>query len=321
MVSVTARHRVGQLLGPFLGLFAVVLLFAVLEPETFLTVYNLQTIAAQTVIVGLGAIGMSFVIVSGGIDLSVGSLIALSSVVTALVLRDGQGPLLAACSGVAVGAVAGACNGLLITRLSVVPFIVTLGSMGMARGLAKYLSDEQKVDAPAGVLASVMAKAPTPSFLLVAPGTWLMFALSLAMGFVLKRTVFGVHTYAVGSSEATARLCGIRVSRVKLTIYTLSGLFAGLAGVMQYARLTVGDPTTAIGKELDVIAAVVIGGASLSGGVGGILGSLVGAFLMSVLSNGCTLTGVPNYVQEILIGAIIVIAVAIDRLRRTRAAR
>src|SRR6185436_7390450 len=124
---------------------------------------------------------------------------------------------------------------------------------------------------------------------------------------------------AVGSNEATARLCGVRVPRVKLAIYTLSGLFAGLAGVLQVARLTVGDPTTAIGKELDVIAAVVIGGASLSGGVGGILGSLLGAFLMSVLANGCTLTGVPNYVQEILIGAIIIAAVAVDRWRQRRA--
>ncbi len=310
------RARMIRLLGPFLGLFAVMCLFAALEPDSFLTVYNLQTIAAQTVIVGLGAIGMSFVIISGGIDLSVGSVIALASVVTAVALREGATPGVSALAGVLTGALAGAFNGLLITRLSVVPFIVTLGSMGMARGLAKYLSGEQKVDAPAGWLASVMAKSPTPAWLLMAPGTWLMFTLALFMGFVLKRSVFGVHTYAVGSSEATARLCGIRVPRIKLAIYTVSGLFAGLAGVMQFARLTVGDPTTALGKELDVIAAVVIGGASLSGGMGGILGSLLGAFLMSVLSNGCTLTGVPNYVQEILIGAIIVAAVAVDRRRR-----
>jgi ribose transport system permease protein len=313
--------RLGRLLGPFAGLLVVCLLFALLEPETFLSVYNFQTIAAQTVIVGLGAIGMTFVIVSGGIDLSVGSLIALTSVVTALLLREGVSPAWAALAGIVSGACAGLINGALITSLQVVPFIVTLGSMGVARGLAKYLANEQKIDAPAGWLADVMAKAPSPGWLLVAPGTWAMFALALFMGFLLKRSVFGVHTYALGSSPATALLCGVRVERVKLAVYTLSGVFAGLAGVMQFARLTVGDPTTAIGKELDVIAAVVIGGGSLSGGVGGVLGALLGAFLMSVLANGCTLTGVPNYVQEILIGAIIVAAVALDRLRQGRAVR
>jgi ribose transport system permease protein len=312
----TRRARLGELLGPFAGLLAVCALFALLSPDTFLSVYNFQTIAAQTVIVGLGAIGMTLVIISGGIDLSVGSLIALSSVVAALALREGAGAGSAALAGAAVGALFGLLQGALISGLRVVPFIVTLGGMGVARGLAKYLADEQKIDAPAGWLANLMAKAPTPPWLLVAPGTWLMLATAALMSFVLRRSVFGVHTYALGASEPTARLCGVRVGRVKLAVYALSGLFAGLAGVMQFARLTVGDPTTAIGKELDVIAAVVIGGGSLSGGVGGILGSLLGAFLMSVLANGCTLSGVPNYIQEILIGAIIVVAVALDRLRQ-----
>jgi ribose/xylose/arabinose/galactoside ABC-type transport system permease subunit len=311
------RKRLLQLLGPLIGLVGVCALFAALEPNTFLSVYNFQTIAAQTVMVGFGAIGMTFVIVSGGIDLSMGSAIALVSVVTALALKHDYSPLAAAGAGVATGMILGLVNGVVVTGLRIVPFIVTLGTMGIARGIAKYLADEQKIDAPAQWLATVMDKAPTPAWLLVAPGTWLMFGLALLMGFVLQRSVFGVHTYAVGSSEATARLCGIRVPRVKIAIYTLAGLFAGLAGVMQYARLTVGDPTTAVGKELDVIAAVVIGGASLSGGVGGIGGALIGAFLMSVLANGCTLTGVPNYVQEILIGIIIIAAVALDRLRHT----
>lgn len=310
------RARLGQLLGPLMGLLGVCVFFAVLEPDTFLSVYNFQTIAAQTVIVGFGAIGMTFVIVSGGIDLSMGSLIALVSVVTALALKEGFPPIPAALAGIATGALVGFVNGTLVTRLRIVPFIVTLGTMGIGRGLSKYLAGEQKIDAPAQWLAGIMDKAPSPAWILMAPGTWLMFALALLMGFILKRTVFGVHTYTIGSSEATARLCGIRVPRVKIAIYTLAGVFAGLAGVMQFARLTVGDPTTAVGKELDVIAAVVIGGASLSGGVGGIGGSLIGAFLMSVLANGCTLTGVPNYVQEILIGAIIILAVALDRLRQ-----
>jgi ribose/xylose/arabinose/galactoside ABC-type transport system permease subunit len=314
------RRRAPPLLGPALGLLGISALFALLEPHTFLSVYNFQTIAAQTVMVGLGALGMTFVIVSGGIDLSVGSIIALASVVTALALRDGWTPVPAAAAGVFAGVLVGLLNGVLVTGLGVIPFIVTLGTMGMARGFAKYLANEQKIDATAGWLADVMAKSPTPSWLIVAPATWAMLALAVLTSLVLRRTVFGVHTYAIGSNEATARLCGIRVPRVKVIIYVLSGLFAGLAGVMQYGRLTVGDPTTAVGKELDIIAAVVIGGTSLSGGVGGISGSLIGAFLMSVLANGCTLTGVPNYVQEIVIGAIIVVAVALDRLRTRGAA-
>jgi len=304
------------LAGPFVALVLVCGLFAVLEPERFLSAYNFKTVATQTVIVGLGAIGMTFVIVSGGIDLSIGSVIALASVVTALRLRSGAGPVAAAAVGIVTGTLAGAFNGLAITRLRVVPFIVTLGTMGIARGLAKYLSDEQKVDAAARGLSLIMAKTPEPPWLLVAPGVWAMLVLAALAAFVLKQTVFGVHTFAIGSNEATARLCGIRVERTKVLVYALGGTFAGLAGVLQYCRLTVGDPTTALGKELDIIAAVVIGGGSLAGGSGGILGSMLGAFLMSFLANGCTLTGVPNYVQEIIVGAIIVAAVAIDEWRR-----
>jgi ribose/xylose/arabinose/galactoside ABC-type transport system permease subunit len=313
-------RRLVALLGPFLALALVLALFSALLPSQFMTAYNLKTIATQTVIVGLGAIGMTFVIVSAGIDLSIGSNIALASVVTALLLRADHSAPLAVLGGIASGAALGLFNGALITRLRIVPFIVTLGSMGMARGLAKYLADEQKIDAPARGLNQLMAKTPEPAWLLLSPGVWLLLLLSAAASLVLARSVFGVHTVAIGSNEATARLCGIRVERVKLIIYTLCGLCAGLAGSLQFARLTVGDPTTALGKELDVIAAVVIGGGSLSGGSGSILGALIGAFLMSVLANGCTLLGVPNYVQEMLVGAIIIAAVAVDQLRQGRAA-
>lgn len=305
-----------DVLGPFVGLLLVVVLFAVLVPDRFLSLYNMKTVVTQTVIVALGALGMTFVIVSGGIDLSVGSVIALASVVTAALLRDGAPPSLALLGGVAVGGLVGLVNGTLVTRLGLVSFIVTLGTMGIARGAAKWLAEEQKVDAPSSWLSDLMVKTPDPEWLLLSPGVWSMLLLALLLGLTLRRTVFGTHTFAIGSNEDTARLCGVRVERTKLLVYTLAGLLAGLAGVMQFARLTVGDPTTAIGKELDVIAAVVIGGGSLSGGSGSILGALLGALLMSVLANGCTLTGVPNYVQEILVGAIIVAAVAIDRLRR-----
>lgn len=308
-------RRALALLGPFVALGLVLILFASLLPGQFLSAYNLKTVATQTVIVGLCAIGMTFVIVSGGIDLSVGSSIALSSVVTALALRQGQPAWLSVLEGVAASAVLGALNGLIVTRLRIVPFIVTLGSMGMARGLAKYLADEQKVDAPAAGLSAWMAKTPDPEWLLLAPGVWLWLVLAAVAALVLTRTVFGVHALAIGSNESTARLCGIRVERVKWIIYTLCGVCAGLAGSLQFARLTVGDPTTALGKELDVIAAVVIGGGSLAGGSGSLAGSMIGAFLMTVLANGCTLLGVPNYVQEMLVGAIIIAAVAVDRWR------
>jgi ribose transport system permease protein len=310
-----ALSRVLRWLGPFLALALACMLFTGLLPGQFLSAYNLKTIATQTVIVGLSAIGMTYVIMSGGIDLSVGSNIALSSVVTALMLRADYSAPLALFAGVITGLLLGLFNGALITRLRIVPFIVTLGSMGLARGLAKYLAGEQKIDAPARGLQTLMAKSPDPAWLLLSPGVWLLFAAGVTAAIVLARSVFGVHTVAIGSNEATARLCGIRVERIKLGIYALCGACAGLAGSLQFARLTVGDPTTALGKELDVIAAVVIGGGSLAGGSGSILGSLIGAFLMTVLANGCTLLGVPNYVQEMLVGAIIIAAVALDRLR------
>ena len=306
--------RLMSLMGPFLGLLFVVVLFGALEPS-FLSTRNLMTVAIQTVIVGLGAIGMTFVIVSGGIDLSVGSVIALASVVTALAARAGFSPPVAVMIGVSAGGLCGALNGWLVTRLSIVPFIVTLGMMGVARGVAKWLAAEQTVTPSpeaSDALALLASKTAT------SPGIWITILLAVLMALVLKRTVFGTHTYALGSNEDTARLCGVPVERTKIWIYTLCGIFGGLGGVMTFARLSVGDPTTAIGKELDIIAAVVIGGASLSGGKGSILGSMVGALLMAALANGCNLTGVPNFVQEILIGSIIVAAVAVDRVRSSR---
>lgn len=312
----TRARQLASLAGPLVGLVLALVLFAVLVPDRFLSFYNFKTVVTQTVIVGLGAIGMTYVMASGGIDLSVGSVIALASVVTAVVLRDGGSPGTALLAGVGTGVLVGVLNGVLVTRLRIVPFIVTLGAMGIARGFAKYLANEQTVNAPAGWLAELMTKTPEPAWLLVSRGAWITLVLAAAMVFVLRRTVFGVHVLAVGSSEATAHLCGVRVDRVKVAVYALSGLFAGLAGVMQFGRLTVGDPTTAIGLELDVIAAVVLGGGSLSGGSGSIAGSLLGAFFMAVLSNGCTLAGVPTYVQEIVVGAIIIAAVALDRVRQ-----
>ncbi len=309
-----------NLLGPFIGLVLVIALFALI-PEVqgrFLRLANLKSVATQSVIVALGALGMTLIIISGGIDLSAASSIALASVITAYAVNAGVPPLVAVLLGVLTGGAVGLANGALVTRLRLIPFIVTLGMMGIARGAAKWIAGNQKIDAPMTWVNELMAKSPRPSWLLMAPGIWIVILLAVAMAVLLKYTVFGRHVFAIGSNEATARLCGIRTDRVKILIYSLSGLFCGLSGVMEFSRLTVGDPTVAVGLELDIIAAVVIGGGSLSGGEGSILGTMVGVLIMSFLRNGCTMMGWPNYIQEIIIGAIIIIAVTLDRLRHRR---
>jgi ribose transport system permease protein len=316
-VAGARRRQVLARLGPFLGLIAVIAVFALMtdSPSQYLSVRNFRIVVAQTVIVALGAIGMTMIIVSGGIDLSVGSAIALTGVVTALGLRDGMTPLLALLLGVAAGGVIGLVNGLAITRLKVIPFIATLGMLGVARGVAKWVADQQTVNIPETWINELAVTFPRPEWLIVAPGVWLSVILAVLAALVLRRTVFGRRVFAIGSNEAAARACGIPVDRMKIWIYGLAGLLFGLSGVMQMSRLRQGDPTVAIGTELDVIAAVVIGGGSLNGGVGTILGSMIGASIMAVLRNGSQQMGWPNYIQEIIIGAIIVAAVAVDRVR------
>lgn len=209
-------------------------------------------------------------------------------------------------------------NGLLITTLRVIPFIVTLGMLGIARGSAKWLAGNQKIDAPLSWVNNLMSRFPDPPWLVFAPAVWILLLLGVGAAILLNTTVFGRWTFAIGSNEKTARLCGVPVNRMKVVLYTLGGLLTGLAGVMEFSRLTVGDPTVANGTELDVVAAVVIGGGSLNGGEGSILGTLIGVLIMAVLRNGCTMMGWPNYIQEIIIGVIIVMAVAIDRFRTSR---
>ena len=309
-------------LGPFIGLTLVILIFALLtdSPARYLSPFNLRIVLAQTVIVALGAIGMTMIIISGGIDLSVGSSIALTGVVTALGIKNGWDPALAVLAGISVGGLIGLVNGLAITRLRVVPFIATLGMLGIGRGVAKWLSNQQTVNVPATWVNELAVTFPTPSWLLLAPGVWLTLLLAIVMAALLRNTVFGRRVFALGSNEAAARACGIATNRMKIWIYSLAGLYFGLAGVTQMSRLRQGDPTVAIGAELDIIAAVVIGGGSLAGGEGTILGSMIGALIMAFLRNGCQQMGWPNYVQEIIIGSIIVIAVAVDRFRHSRAA-
>lgn len=307
-------------LGPVLGLIAVYLVFVALGPKSFTSIRNLETIARQTAIVGTAALGMTLIIIAGGIDLSVGSIVALATVVIAALLQAGVDPLLAAAGGVAAGAACGLLNGVLITQLRVVPFIVTLGTLLVVRGAAKGLAREQKIDAPLTWLNDLLAAlGPGQRWMIVPPGVWILVVLALLVAGLLRYTILGRYIFAIGSNEQTARLCGIPVERVKLLVYTLSAGLAGLAGLMQFSRLTVGDPTVAVGVELDVIASVVIGGGSLNGGEGSILGTLVGALIMTVIRSGCSQMGLPNWVQEIVTGSIIVLAVTLDRLRHRRA--
>lgn len=307
-------------IGPLLGLALVILIFSILmdSPGRYLSAFNLRIVLAQTVIVAVGAIGMTMIIISGGIDLSVGSVIALSGVITALGLNAGYSPVSAVAAGILSGGIVGLVNGLVITRLRVVPFIATLGMLGVARGTAKWFAGQQTVNVPDTWINELLVTFPRPAWLLVAPGVWVTILLAIIAAIVLRNTVFGRRIFALGSNELAARACGISIDRLKIWVYGLAGLLFGLAGVMQMSRLRQGDPTVAAGSELDVIAAVVIGGGSLSGGEGSIFGSLIGALIMAFLRNGCQQIGWPNYIQEIIIGAIIVIAVAFDRWRSSR---
>lgn len=307
-----------NILGPFLGLLFVVGLFS-LDGEVrdyFLTFSNFRIIFTQTVIVAIGALGMTMIIVSGGIDLSVGSVIAFCSVVGALLISQGFSPVSVVLAAVLAGGFIGLVNGVIISYLRMNAFIVTLGMLGVARGLAKWLADNQTVNYDASPLDNLMALSTTLPI-----GVWIALVLAVFTGVLMQRTVFGRRVFAIGSNEHTARLCGIRVLRVKAAIYSIAGLFFGLAGLMQLSRLRQGDPTVAVGLELDVIAAVVIGGGSLSGGAGSILGSMIGALIMAVLRNGSQQMGWPTYMQEIIIGVVIVVAVGLDQLRQHRTAR
>ena len=303
-------------LGPLAGLVFVIALFGSLRPHTFLTADNCQIMLLQTAVVGIAALGMTLIIASGGIDLSIGSNIALCTVAVALALKGGASPAVAALCGIAVGAAGGALIGLLITRLHLPPFIVTLGMWGALRGAAKGLAGETTVLAPATWLNDLLRSlGPGDRWMLLPPGVWLLLALTLFVAALLRYTRFGRHIFAIGSNEQTARLCGVPVRRTKLLIYTVGLAMAGLAGVLQFSYLTMGDPTTAAGMELTIIAAVVIGGASLQGGEGSACGAVIGALIMTAVANGCTKLNLANWVQEIVTGAIIIAAVLLDRLR------
>jgi ribose transport system permease protein len=314
----TVARRLLNVLGPFFGLLLVIGLFC-LSSEVrpyFLTGANFKIILTQTVIVAVGTLGMTIIIVSGGIDLSVGSVVALTSVVGAISLLKGFSVFKAGLFTIGVGCGMGLINGLAIGVLRMMPFIVTLGMMGVARGAAKWLSGSQTVNAPDSAINSIMELKEPTAFWPLPRGVWVALFLAAIMAVIMRQTVFGRYIFAIGANETAARLSGIRVQLQKVLIYSLAGVCFGVAGLMQLSRLTQGDPTVAIGLELDIIAAVVIGGASLNGGTGSILGSMIGALIMAVLRNGSNQMGWPTYMQEIIIGVVIIIAVGLDKLRQ-----
>jgi ribose transport system permease protein len=307
-------------LGPLLGLLFVIGLFsanAEIRPY-FLSGGNFKIILTQTVVVAICALGMTLVIVSGGIDLSLGSTIALTSVVGATLLTKAVPTVWVVILTVGAGALIGLVNGATIAGFRMLPFIVTLGMMGIARGLAKWLAQNQTVIYPDSPLNEMMHAESPGQFFPLPYSVWIAIALALLMTAVMQLTVFGRYSFAIGANENTARNSGIRVRKHKTLVYTLAGMFFGVGGLMQMSRLTQGDPSVAIGLELDVIAAVVIGGASLNGGSGSIWGSMIGALMMAVLRNGSNQSGWPTYLQEIIIGVVIIVAVGLDKLRHGR---
>lgn len=309
-----------QILGLLVALlclfFGFAFLLSLYHKEGFLSVRNVETIFRQSTPVCIAALGMTLVIMSAGIDLSIGSLVAFVSVAVAWCLNANFTPHVAILGGLASGLAFGLFNGLLVSRLKVGPFIVTLATMLVARGAAKGLANEQKIDAPLTWINDLLSTLDSnEKWRLFPNGVWVMVVLAFLSHFFLTKTRFGRYVVAVGSNERAALYSGISVDRVKLAVYALMGLFAGFAGIMMFSRLSVGDPTTAQGFELSVIAAVVIGGASLSGGTGSILGSLLGALIMATINAGCSQLGMANWIQEMITGGIIVISVLLDRVR------
>lgn len=321
----------GSALGPFLGLVLVFGFFATVDYQrarsqgkkpTMLTPATVQKVLRDASLVGVAALGMTVIIIAGGIDLSVGAAIALSATVTAWFFRADQPASLGITAGVITGCLAGCLNGLLIGALRVVPFIITLGTMTIYLGLGLILSNDTPIrafgKAPDWVL-NLQTPYPIPDWLQVSSGVWLMLILALAVGVMLKLTVFGRHVFALGSNESTARLCGINVWRTRLLVYTIAGFFVGVAGLFQFAILSgEGDPKAGMGKELEIIAAVVIGGGSLNGGRGSVLGTLSGACIMATILHGCVTLDIPTSYQKVILGVIIIAAVTVDQIRQRR---
>lgn len=297
-------------IGPLIGLILIMIILGFLS-ENFLTLDNLLNLLRQTSVNALIAFGMTFVILTAGIDLSVGSMLALGSALTAGMLTSGMDPMLAVFIGLLIGLALGAVNGLIITKGKVAPFIATLATMTIFRGATLVYTDGKPIT---GLSDSFAFEMIGGGYVFGVPfPVILMLGVFIILFFVLRKTVFGRQVYAVGGNEEASTLSGIKANRVKIWVYSLTGMLSVLAGIILTSRLNSAQPTAGLTYELDAIAAVVIGGTSLMGGRGRIFGTLVGALIIGVIDNGLNLLNVSSFYQQIVKGGIILLAVLLDR--------
>ncbi len=323
------RKELIQKFAALAGLLLLVIAFAVTS-NAFLTMSNGVTIALQTSTIAFLGLGATCVIITGGIDLSVGSVLALSGVIAGLSVKAGFPVPIAMLFGVIAGGVCGTVNGLVITRMRLPPFIATLGMMMVARGLALQFTGARAISGLGdsfgelgnGSLWRVVEEGTNGFPHVIFPGipypVILMIVLAIVVAVILQKTTFGRHLYALGSNEEAARLSGVNVSRTKIGAYLLSGLLAGLCGCVLMSRLVTAQPNEGVAYELDAIAAAVIGGTSLAGGVGTISGTIIGAFIIGILRNGLNMNGVSSFIQMIIIGLVIIGTVWIDQMRNSK---
>lgn len=309
-----------QRLLAFGALIVIVIFFSLASPN-FLQFDNFVGILLATAVVGVLALGATFVIISGGIDLSIGTVMTLAAVITGVLITNMHLPVVVGIiGGVAVGGLAGLANGILIARFKIPPFIATLGMLNVAKGLALVISGlspiyfsstpEFNEGAMGSVIGGILPGLAIPNIVLV------LFGAALVASLLLTKTVLGRYTFAIGSNEEAARLSGVNVNAWKAAVYVIGGLFAGLGGVLIAARLNSAQPSLGFGYELDAIAAAVIGGTSLAGGEGSILGTIIGAFIISTLTNGLRILSVPQEWQTVVTGGIVILAVYLDIIRR-----
>jgi len=320
-LSTRIRASFQQLLA-FASLLALVLFFSVASAN-FYQAANLSNILLSTVVTGLLALGTTFVIITGGIDLSIGTGMTLCSVMTAVFMTQlGLPMILGVLCGVVFGALMGGVNGLFVAVLKIPSFIATLAMMMVAAGLALVISGTKPIytNEVAG-FQKVFALGKSIPGLVIPNAVFILFAAAVIAGLILSKTVLGRYTYSIGSNEQATALSGVNVRKWTVLIYTLAGCFTGLAGVIATARLNSAQPAGGMGLELQAIAAVVIGGTSLQGGKGSIIGTVIGALIMSVLTNGLSIMSIPQEWQQVAVGVVILLAVYLDMMRRRQSAK